>query len=85
MKRADKSGGQQQARAHLPAAADSPGEDGTTGGLAGLAYELLDAHYDTARLASGIHASASWDAHLDYLRALQRKGREILAHPGPPT
>jgi hypothetical protein len=44
-----------------------------------LVYELLDAHSDTAQLASEMDFDQSWDAHLDYLRALQRKGREVLA------
>jgi hypothetical protein len=44
-----------------------------------LAYELLDAHTDTAQLVDGLPYDPSWAAHLDYLRALQRKGREILA------
>ena len=48
-------------------------------GLAVLAYELLDAHADTAQLADGLAYDRSWAAHLDYLRALQRKGRETLA------
>jgi hypothetical protein len=48
-------------------------------GLAALAYELLDAHADTAQLAGGLARDPSWAAHLDYLRALQRKGREVLA------
>ena len=49
------------------------------GGLAALAYELLDAHADTAQLADGLPSDRSWAAHLDYLRALQRRGREMLA------
>jgi hypothetical protein len=44
-----------------------------------LVYELLDAHSDTAKLASELPANQSWDAHLDYLRTLQRRGREVLA------
>ena len=48
-------------------------------GLAALEYELLDAHADTAQLADGLPYDRSWAAHLDYLRALQRKGREMLA------
>jgi hypothetical protein len=48
--------------------------------LALLAYELLDAHSDTAQLAAGLAYDRSWEVHLDYLRALQRKGRETLAH-----
>lgn len=51
----------------------------TRAGLAALAYELLDAHSDTAELADGLRCDGAWAAHLDYLRALQRKGRELLA------
>jgi hypothetical protein len=42
-------------------------------------YELLDAHYDTIRVASEQPPNAMWEAHLEYLRALQRTGRELLA------
>ena len=52
-------------------------------GLAELAYELLDAHTDTAQLVDGLPYDPSWSAHLDYLRALQRKGREMLARTAP--
>jgi hypothetical protein len=52
-------------------------------GLAELAYELLDAHSDTTTLADDLPYDPSWAAHLDYLRALQRKGREMLAHTTP--
>lgn len=45
-----------------------------------LIYELLDAHDDTARLAGELAPDPDWQAHLDYLRALQRAGRELLAH-----
>jgi hypothetical protein len=44
-----------------------------------LVYELLDAHVDTMRLARGLEADPAWAAHLDYLRDLQRVGREALA------
>jgi hypothetical protein len=47
-----------------------------------LAYELLDAHDDTARIATGQNLDAHWQAHLSYLRDLQRVGREVLAHAG---
>jgi hypothetical protein len=48
--------------------------------LAELVYELLDAHVDTIALAGPTTPSAStWAAHLDYLRDLQRVGRERLA------
>jgi hypothetical protein len=45
-----------------------------------LIYELLDAHQDTAELAGEMADDPVWQAHLDYLRALQCKGRELLAH-----
>jgi hypothetical protein len=51
----------------------------TSRALVGLIYELLDAHDDTARLARHCAPEPVWAAHLDYLRALQRKGREVLA------
>jgi hypothetical protein len=47
--------------------------------LTELVYELLDAHADTARLASVLDDHGAWAAHLDYLRDLQRVGREALA------
>lgn len=59
-----------------PASASAPD-------LAALTYELLDAHSDTAQLADGLQDDLYWAAHLDYLRALQRKGREMLAHSAP--
>ena len=43
-----------------------------------LIYELLDAHDDTARLASDVASDSLWEAHLGYLRDLQRIGREVL-------
>lgn len=47
--------------------------------LTRLVYELLDAHIDTANLAEELTYDLRWDAHLDYLRDLQRVGRETLA------
>ena len=47
--------------------------------LVPLIYELLDAHEDTARIAAETSLDPTWHAHLEYLRALQRKGRELLA------
>ena len=45
-----------------------------------LIYELLDAHGDTTRLADALRGpDLPWESHLEYLRALQRRGREILA------
>ena len=48
-----------------------------------LVYELLDAHDDTAQLAAGF-GDLAWELHLDYLRTLQRRAREILAHATSP-
>ena len=48
--------------------------------LTALVYELLDAHADTAELAGELVDDPRWDAHLDYLRALQRLAREELAN-----
>ena len=62
---------------------DRQPETDTGAGLAALAYELLDAHADTAELADSLQCDWSWAAHLDYLRALQRKGREMLAASAP--
>lgn len=53
--------------------------------LASLVYELLDAHEDTTRLAEALTADEQWAAHLDYLRDLQRVGRERLARAGSVT
>lgn len=47
-----------------------------------LLYELLDAHDDTVRLAGEGADELRWQAHLDYLRQLQRVGREALARAG---
>jgi hypothetical protein len=53
----------------------------TAGGyVTELVYELLDAHVDTMRLARDLETDPAWAAHLDYLRDLQRVGREALAH-----
>jgi hypothetical protein len=55
--------------------------------LEALVYELLDAHRDTERLAAeGLAAGeTAWRVHLDYLRDLQRVGRELLAHASAVT
>lgn len=57
----------------------SPTSMGLSEQLTRLVYELLDAHDDTARLAAASVPDISWGAHLDYLRGLQRVGRELLA------
>ena len=51
------------------------------GYVAELLYELLDAHVDTMRMARDLDGDPAWAAHLDYLRDLQRVGREALARP----
>ena len=53
--------------------------------LTGWFYELLDAHWDTACLAADLESEPEWRAHLDYLRDLQRHGREALARVHAPT
>ena len=58
---------------------NSAGTATTTGLLTDLVYELLDAHCDTICLADEADDGAMWAAHLDYLRDLQRVGREALA------
>ena len=52
--------------------------------LTALVYELLDAHGDTMRLAADLDTQPAWAAHLEYLRGLQRVGRETLTHRGEP-
>lgn len=56
--------------------------------LVELTYELLDAGFDTLELldrgadTAGTTVdtmSLGWALHADYLRALQRRGREIVA------
>ena len=59
------------------------GDSPRTGLLIDLIYELLDAHSDTADLTSHM-SDPAWDAHTDYVRALQRRGREILAGMNEP-
>ena len=44
-----------------------------------LVYELPDAHADMAEPAAELVWEPRWAAHLDYLRALRRKGRQKLA------
>jgi hypothetical protein len=49
-----------------------------TSELMDLVHELLDAHTDTVVLASNL-TDPGWEAHTDYIRALHRRGHEILA------
>ena len=44
-----------------------------------LVDELLDAHEDTMRLSAELELGWRWQAHLCYLRELERLGREALA------
>lgn len=44
-----------------------------------LIYELLDAHIDTIEMGDNLGPGAAWQPHLEYLQALQRKARELLA------
>ena len=46
--------------------------------LIALGCELLDAHVDTIDLGAEL-PDDEWRAHIDYLRALQRTGRGLLA------
>lgn len=50
-----------------------------------LVYELLDAHWDTARLVEESAADQTWEAHLGYLRALQCRARQLLASSASTT
>ena len=59
--------------------ASSRRRDRARADVGALVYELLDAHADTADLAADLGPDPRWTAHLDYLRALQRAGREALA------
>jgi hypothetical protein len=63
-------------RSRRPAAEPAPEGVNT---LVALAYELLDAHDDTARLTEEDASAADWRGHVAYLRDLQRVGRETLA------
>ena len=62
----------------------SASQTSNDGYLTALVYELLDAHGDTMRLADGLDGQPVWAAHLEYLRDLQRVGRETLAWNGQP-
>jgi len=47
--------------------------------LSQLVYELLDAHTDTICMGDDFCRDLEWEAHLEYLRSLQRVSREMLA------
>jgi hypothetical protein len=47
--------------------------------LVNLVYELLDAHQDTVRFGAENSADPYWQAHVSYLRDLQRIGKETVA------
>jgi putative lipase involved disintegration of autophagic bodies len=59
--------------------ADANPNAGLSDDLVHLVYELLDAHHDTARLVEDVVEDEGWQAHLAYLRDLQRVARELLA------
>jgi hypothetical protein len=61
---------------------DADASGTTTEHVNRLLYELLDAHVDTITLADDLTDGDRWAAHLDYLRDLQRVGRETLARMG---
>lgn len=65
----------------MPRSAEPPADSANdkVATLVALTYELLDAHADTARLATDEATDAEWHNHLAYLRDLQRVGRESLA------
>jgi hypothetical protein len=50
-----------------------------TSRLVTLVEELLDAHLDTIQLGDELCFDGTWRVHLDYLRALQRRGSEVVA------
>ncbi len=56
-----------------------PSDTAPADDLSAVLYELLDAHLDTINLAEALEVHPAWAAHLDYLRGLQRVGRELLA------
>ena len=56
-----------------------PSEAAAVQQLTRLVYELLDAHEDTMLLAAELIGEPRWAAHMDYMRGLQRVGREMLA------
>ena len=66
--------------AELPGAGGDDGWIAFSPALARIVYELLDAHDDTIGLVGVAPADQCWSAHVESLRAVQRCGREILAH-----
>ncbi len=52
---------------------------GVAARLTELTEELLDAHCDTLCLAGALSAEPRWEAHLQYLKDLQRVGQRTLA------
>jgi hypothetical protein len=66
----------------VPEARRSSVASGRTDQLTRLVYELLDAHADTEQLSRTVQPELLWQAHLDYLRDLQRVARGVLAHIG---
>ena len=48
-----------------------------------LVCELVDAHLDTIELLVGREHSTTDAAHLEYLRALVRYSKRLMAHASP--
>ena len=71
-------------RLHRPPGSTDAVDDGVAA-LVDLAYELLDAHGDTARLVMNGAPGTEWDNHVAYLRDLQRAGRGVLARTALPS
>jgi|GraSoiStandDraft_5_1057265.scaffolds.fasta_scaffold2757977_1 hypothetical protein len=57
--------------------------DMTVDQLSQLVYELLDAHADTICMGDEMAGGLEWEAHLEYLRDLQRFSRGVLANLQP--
>jgi hypothetical protein len=47
--------------------------------LTELVQELLDAHADTVCLADDLPVGFTWEAHIEYVKDLQRVGKRALA------
>ncbi len=47
--------------------------------LVEIVDELCEAHLDTIELATNAAMTPEWHRHVDYLRALQRETRALLA------
>lgn len=66
----------------VPLTRRGPSRDLLVRDLVALSCELLDAHVDTIELACARELNLRWEAHLEYLRGLQRVGQALLARVG---